>query len=304
MYTFSLFIITRDRLNSFKLTLESILQQHYHNFRIIISDNSTNCETKLFIEKEYYNHPKITYIKREKEYDLIEHWNKILSEVDSDYFMIFHDDDIMHPNMIKSMLDIITKDKSIAFIASNARIIKNNKIQHLHNLPKENTIRLHKGIDLFKAYSQGKWIPPFPSYIYSKSIAKKMTFSENKGGKYCDVAFLIDAFDIGDLIIMTKPHMDYYYHNGQISQYNDYHQRSKLINYIQKKLNINHKDDILTNFRLMNLYCWINTLLRNPNGYISWKRFITCLKIFLNHQKYIYTFKLITIAAFIKKNKQ
>lgn len=51
--------------------------------------------------------------------------------------------------------------------------------------------------ELFQMYAVGNWIPPFPSYIYSKSIADNMRFAEDKGGKYCDVAFLLGAFDLG-----------------------------------------------------------------------------------------------------------
>lgn len=76
------------------------------------------------VESLYLNQSNIIYRKREREYGLIEHWNKVLSEVRSEYFMIFHDDDVMHPDMIRTMLNIIKKDHSLAFIATNARIIK------------------------------------------------------------------------------------------------------------------------------------------------------------------------------------
>ena len=128
MDTFSLFLITRNRPHLLKLALNSVLNQTISNFPIIVSDNSTNNETKEMVESLYLNQSNIIYRKREREYGLIEHWNKVLSEVRSEYFMIFHDDDVMHPDMIRTMLNIIKKDHSLAFIATNARIIKKGRI--------------------------------------------------------------------------------------------------------------------------------------------------------------------------------
>lgn len=303
MDTFSLFLITRNRPHLLKLALDSVLNQTISNFPIIISDNSTNNETKEMIEAFYLSYPNIIYTRREREYGLIEHWNKVLSEVHSEYFMIFHDDDIMHPNMIKTMLDIITKDHSLAFIATNARIIKNGRVCYSKYKGKEEIIELKEAEELFKMYAEGDWIPPFPSYIYSKVIAENMRFSESKGGKYCDVAFLIDAFDVGKLAIITKPCMDYFYHDGQVSQVNDYFQRIKLINYIRKKMKISSHENSLINFRLMNLYCWINNLVRTPNNSISRKKIWNYIKIFLNHKKYIYVFKLLGCVILKEKIK-
>ena len=303
MDTFSLFLITRNRPHLLKLALNSVLNQTISNFPIIVSDNSTNNETKEMVESLYLNQSNIIYRKREREYGLIEHWNKVLSEVRSEYFMIFHDDDVMHPDMIRTMLNIIKKDHSLAFIATNARIIKKGRICYSKYKGKEKIMRLKEAKELFQMYAVGNWIPPFPSYIYSKSIADNMRFAEDKGGKYCDVAFLLDAIDLGNLAIITKPYMDYYYHDGQVSQFNDYFQRIKLINYVRQKMRISPHDRPLVNFKLMNLYCWINNLVRNSDDLISKKRFVNCLKIFLKHRKYMYVFKLLGCIILREKMK-
>ena len=59
MDTFSLFLITRNRPHLLKLALNSVLNQTISNFPIIVSDNSTNNETKEMVESLYLNQSHI-----------------------------------------------------------------------------------------------------------------------------------------------------------------------------------------------------------------------------------------------------
>ena len=102
--------------------IESVRKQSFTNFTLIVSDNSTNSLTEELIRKTYI-FPDFIYIKREPPVGGIEHLNLILSEVTSDFFMIFHDDDVMHMNMIESLYNKIQESESYVAVASNAYII-------------------------------------------------------------------------------------------------------------------------------------------------------------------------------------
>jgi hypothetical protein len=71
---------------------------------LIISDNSTNDETKAIFEKKYYN--KARYIHRIPTSS--DHFNLILKEVDSEYFMMFHDDDVLLADMLQEFYENIS----------------------------------------------------------------------------------------------------------------------------------------------------------------------------------------------------
>jgi len=83
--------------------LRSILSQSDQNFELIVSDNSSDLRFKdLFYEalSSESMFATVTYIKREVVYSAIEHWNICLSEISSDYFCLFHDDDLMLANYV------------------------------------------------------------------------------------------------------------------------------------------------------------------------------------------------------------
>ena len=97
-----IYIMTYNRPDCVINAIESVRKQSFTNFTLIVSDNSTNSLTEELIRKTYI-FPDFIYIKREPPVGGIEHLNLILSEVTSDFFMIFHDDDVMHMNMIESL---------------------------------------------------------------------------------------------------------------------------------------------------------------------------------------------------------
>ena len=86
------FIATYNRPQMVGVAIDSVLSQSFKDLDVIVSDNSTNDQTQNKIEASYLS--ELTYIRRTPTLSPADHGNKILGEVDSDYYMIFHDDDI------------------------------------------------------------------------------------------------------------------------------------------------------------------------------------------------------------------
>ena len=107
--TVAIIIATHNRLNYLPETLDSVLKQKLEDkyaLSIVISDNSTNSDTEKYFSSNIY--PNVTYTKRTPSVSMVEHFNIILKEIDTDFFMIFHDDDVMEENMVMKLLDHFT----------------------------------------------------------------------------------------------------------------------------------------------------------------------------------------------------
>jgi len=206
-------------------TIESVLNQSCQDFKIIVSDNSSNDETKALLEKRAFLQ-KVEYRKRDREYSSLEHFNMCLSEVTTKYFVLFHDDDVMMPDFVDAMYSTIV-NSSCAAVGTNACILNNKeKTNRLFYKEKKDSFVTVKR--MVHNYCLGN-IAPFPGYIYNKEILRGLKFSD-ECEKYSDVIWLFNVANLGRIMWLAQPHMYYRVHSSQDSQIFDFNNQKKLIN--------------------------------------------------------------------------
>jgi len=251
MAEIQIYIATYNRPKTVLNSVNSVLTQTFKSFELIVSDNSENNETQVLLSN--IKDERFKYIKREVSYTGIEHLNLILSEISAEYFMIFHDDDVMHPDMVEKLQSFLNDNLDIIAVGANARKVRNGKFTNLF-LHSKNDILIKNPKELVIRYLIKNGIVPFPSYMYRLVVAKNIKLNLKKGGKYCDVSFLMDVTNFGAIKFLSKPLMDYYYHSGQDSSANESLQKATLINYIVKKAGIDRNSKLLKNYRMYNFY--------------------------------------------------
>src|SRR5574344_260435 len=164
MKDLTLVILTHNRADLVFETVNSVLNQSCHDFKFVISDNSSNTQTlDAFKSKGLYD--KVIYRKREKEYLSVDHFNLVLSEIDTQYFILFHDDDIMMPDYIETMYNAINGTPYVA-AGCNCYEMNNTLVTNVTMLKSQNDIIIATVDDLIHQYCVLS-IVPYPSYIYS-----------------------------------------------------------------------------------------------------------------------------------------
>ena len=244
------FIMTYNRPETLVAAIDSVLNQTYPNLELMVSDNSTNDETfdKLRSQDSW---GKYNYIRRNPPMSGVEHLKTMFDEATSEYFIIFHDDDEMLPDMVESLYDVIRRDPAHAAAGANARIIKYGKDSGPAFEKKD--VVLADGEALIQRYNTNS-IAPFPSYMYHRPVVGNIRPDfENKGGKYCDVSFLFDVANQGPITYVGKPLMKYYIHEGQDSGIFDFLRHIQLTNYLKRRgTNLNS----LLSLRLYHIYSY------------------------------------------------
>ena len=282
MSKIQIIIATFNRPNLILRSIESALKQTFKDFELIVSDNSTNNDTKDIISKN--NYQNITYKKRDKYLSGIEHLNTILNEINSEYFIIFHDDDVMHPEMLNSLFSKLATHNDILAVGCNAVVNKNNIKQNkfFSNLKIDKIIERQS--QLIEAYSINKTFVPFPSYLYKKEIAQNLRFNINNGGKFCDLAFLCEILNYGKIYFISKPFMTYYIHKNQDTSKHEFLDKIKLINYLKNCLIGNNNVKAINIIRSENIYAELKFLILNKiKKNIQPKRFIKQSSIIYKH---------------------
>lgn len=91
--------------------LPSVYNSSYPNLTFVIGDNASTDDSVKFIKKTY---PKITLIENDKNYGFAGGYNKVLSHVEADYYIILNSDVEVSPHWIQPVIEAMEADPNVA----------------------------------------------------------------------------------------------------------------------------------------------------------------------------------------------
>lgn len=283
MKDLTVFVLTHNRGVLLLETINSILNQTCHDFKFVVSDNSSDDSTKqLLIQNNLIG--KFDYRKRDREYSSLDHFNLCLSEVDTSYFVLFHDDDIMFPEYVETMYNEISNGDYVA-VGCNAYYLMDTTKTKKRMFKSRNNYIISEKKMLAEQYCKGN-IVPYPSYMYSKRKLLDLKF-HNDVGKYSDVTWLLNVLEKGKFLWISSPLMYYRSHCGQDSQDFDYRNQLKLV----KKLFKFCDEKTIRKYREQILYVMICRDLRQYKGGIP-KR-LSMIRYFFKIDSLLFFIKLV-----------
>lgn len=243
-------------------TIESVLSQDYKDFSVFISDNSTTDEVQNKITESGLL-AKVQYERRLPSLSSLAHFNKVIDEVSSEFFIIFHDDDLMCSDAVTKLVAAIVSDKSLSAAAGNATIIEGENLTN-----KKFHATLLRGInvmdptELANRYLNSELgHMPFPAYIYRSSKVKGLTLSFKEGQKHADVSFLLKVAKVGPIAWIPATIMKYRRHSENDSATLNLSAIMSLCRYIKRHTLA--KSEAIHSFKMKNVYLWLR---QNNNG--------------------------------------
>ncbi|MBK9322826.1 MAG: glycosyltransferase family 2 protein [Bdellovibrionaceae bacterium] len=186
------FILSYNRSEYILQTIDSVLGQTYPRLKIIVSDNSSRDEVEQKIQS-YADKDKVTYLRRRPTLPALTHFNTIFAEATSEYFMVFHDDDVMLPDAVSKLVSAIEKDPRLAAVGGNALVLEEDRFtKNLFDpmLTEDRTLtRCEELADHYLDSSKGH--VPFPSYLYRRAKIANLKMIFKEGQKHADVSFYL-----------------------------------------------------------------------------------------------------------------
>jgi glycosyltransferase involved in cell wall biosynthesis len=112
--------------------LNSLLAQTYSNFKLIISDDSTEPGPGQIAKDFAGRDRRIVYYRNENRQGLVDNWRTCLRLAgDADYFAWVGDHDIWHPNWLESLVHILNTQENILLVYPKTAIIdKDGQVLH------------------------------------------------------------------------------------------------------------------------------------------------------------------------------
>jgi cellulose synthase/poly-beta-1,6-N-acetylglucosamine synthase-like glycosyltransferase len=209
-------ILSRDRAEYLKQTIDSVLNQKtsIEGIEIIVSDNSNKDDVMEMIHQDYSSN-NIKYIRRSPSVSLMKHFQLIISECRNEYTVLFHDDDIMHPNYIETMLPYMQKE-GVAAVGCNSFIFNNDISKTVGEMHKFKSVKTfideNDFLSSYMPWSAGG-IAPFPCYMYKTEFLKKVKLKRiSREDNFSDTLMLSAFTEYGSIIWIPNFLMYYRVH--------------------------------------------------------------------------------------------
>ena len=229
----TIFIQCYNRPAYAKLAIESVLRQTNREFRLVISDNSTNDEMQRLASSEF---PAIEYRRRVPHLSALAHFNKSVSDADTEFICLFHDDDMMNPGYVDAMMESMERYPKAVAYACNAEIIDEHGSPRGVSFESGNAhIIIGNPRALagryFSRFPNG--IAPFPAYIHRSSVVKQIPIDPGTGGKYSDVAWLLEISKRGSIVWNPQKQILYRMHAENDGVFESARDRLRLLGYLK-----------------------------------------------------------------------
>ena len=165
----------------------------------------------------------------------MQHFNQILNEVSADYFMLFHDDDVMLPGCLNSLMHGYFRQKNIAAVGGNSAIIIKNFVCHGKLfIGSGKNVLVRNPRELLMRYFLTLYNSPFPSYLYYRPAVGDLRLPTDLG-KHADVIFLAEVARRGNILMLPEVVMHYRLHESQDSAAYSFKDRRIFVNWVVGK---------------------------------------------------------------------
>tara|TARA_B100001093_G_C26792953_1_gene999822 strand:- start:456 stop:1685 length:1230 start_codon:yes stop_codon:yes gene_type:complete len=107
---FNIVIPTKNRASTLPLTIKTLINQNYGDYKIVVADNNSTDNTEAIVKE--MNNEKIIYTNSNKDISMSENWERGLDLVDNGYVTILGDDDAFVPNSLNILNEFISKNSA------------------------------------------------------------------------------------------------------------------------------------------------------------------------------------------------
>lgn len=210
-------IPTYNRQDYLYSCINSIINQSFQDWQIIIFDNNSN-----FNINEFCNSFKDSRIKcdiNKANIGNLNNFRKIFNyQFDSEYLVVFHDDDAMHPKFLDENLRFMDNHTNMVLAASLANFVKDHKqMNRFIDFDKINSIILNSPDELVKLICKDFDLC-FGSVVYRTKFLEDSSSCIDKFSKWFDRPYLVNLSKKGTIGIIKNKMVNYRIHSGQDSQ--------------------------------------------------------------------------------------
>lgn len=171
------FLVPAYKIEYFEAALRSMVGQSYRNFKIIVSDDCSPMPLHSVFEKVQadYNLEEEQLVYRRTNLNiggvnLVEHWNALVDECDTDFLIMASDDDLYAPNFLEEIDKLTFKYPLVDMYCTRVKRINEDDVVTAQDAP---TVEFEKQIDFLYGLYVLRRLKCIGNYVFRTSSIKK-----------------------------------------------------------------------------------------------------------------------------------
>jgi glycosyltransferase involved in cell wall biosynthesis len=205
-------VLTYNRAPLIGATLESLIAQVQPASRICVLDNGSTDDTGKVV-RSFAVHG-VELVCRSSN-DPRACWSELQTMAHGPWTMLFHDDDLLHPNYLRDVSATLAHEAHATVVVSAMRMYQDPERVGWKQV-RGSRYRILTGRQL-AAHLYGGFPMPFCSAIYRTDVLRRGNFRFETYGKIGDRPFVIEAALAGSAVVMLDPYVKYRIHARQDS---------------------------------------------------------------------------------------
>jgi len=207
---------TYNRAGYLAECLESISAQTYRDFDLVVLDNAS---TELYAPViERFAHLGLRYIRNAENIGAVRNIDmaRALGSA-SDYHIIFHDDDLMHPHMLERQVDALDLRSDLAWIATESAPFETDCSAPMDWAESAGAVEYYETQDALVRRLLENVPLNFGSVMYRSSASSAVEFRLDEFEIIADRVLLCDIAGAGPVAAIREPLVRYRHHAAQDS---------------------------------------------------------------------------------------
>jgi len=163
--------------------IERALAQTYQNLEVIVSDNCSSDQTPELVRS--IKDPRLRYFRQQTNIGPNNNFNYCLQQARGEYFLLFHDDDMIDEDFIESCITSLRPGQTVGVVVTGVRIIDEHD-----NVLEEHTNRAtaQSPADFIQGWFKGTTALYLCNTLYNTAKLKEAGGFRSKKNLYDDLA--------------------------------------------------------------------------------------------------------------------
>ena len=191
-------------------TIQSVLNQTYHNLEILVVDNASTDNTVGLLEQ--VNDPRLVIHRNETNIGGEPNWSRCIQLATGEYIAVFHADDLYLPNMVEKQVQAFQDNPSVGAVFTMARLINDrDEIIGQSKLPAELGRKrvFHYSEIFFSILENGNFLVCPSSMVRGKLYKELAPFGIDRFGTSADLDMWLRILEKGPVAVLDEKLMSY-----------------------------------------------------------------------------------------------
>jgi glycosyltransferase involved in cell wall biosynthesis len=116
---------TYNRAATLGRAIESVLDQDYQNFELLISDNASTDDTEAICLRAAQDDKRVKYLRQQNNQGLVANFREALRHSGGEFFMWLADDDWLEPDHLSRCMSVFLAEPQHSLVCGNGRYFQN-----------------------------------------------------------------------------------------------------------------------------------------------------------------------------------